>query len=339
MMPPSVPNKQALNFNDLAKPNFSGQIQGKETSAPAPEANQRTGSERQQTPTSILPAATRAALTLITQSLAGQQPLTQLLAQANRQGLLSSRQDPTPNMTAVNISHSTAKAMDESATPESADDIISRLFQHGVNLSSGNKQSLGDALQKAITHYNTGVEKHEDETWQEQIEDLLESAENGEAELTDSEAELLELARKWLGRSEHNAFMQKIHLNAGQAVLLQDIPVQIQEQWQGIHLEIEQSSEQDPAVAEWKVLVQFAVDDVNISAKLTLNSRQEMHVYLWTDHPETTQHLAQERQRLSSSLYDLGLLVQPIFVANGKPAFGRTAEKPTPLAGSIDLTT
>jgi ribosomal protein L17 len=351
MMPPSIPNKQVLNLvestkistlNTLCKDTSEKKEELITQSRPLPLTSDRLSS-LQKTPIH-LPLATRHALTHITQSLVGQQPLSQLLMQANRLGLLSS-------LTAESIkslslpqteAYGSTSNTDENKTTQASNitRLMKQLFHDGLTLSADknpDKSLLAGQLASAMRYYNLAMTpKTEASHWRQVIETLISS----NSSLPKEEQALLELAQKWLTRSEHNTFMQQLHLSAGNALLLQDLPMLIHDQWTGIHLEVEQNPPQKSSPAEWKVVLQFALDEhTQVNAKLVLNDQQEIQVYLWTDNPDSTLALQQESQQLSRSLYDLGLIPQPIFITNGTPKLDKTTQAPSNLIGSVTLKT
>jgi hypothetical protein len=326
MMPPLIPNTQALNLNETIKtpvsPTSTTQQQTESTrniakASPNQLVNNTQNLATNTTQVIQLPMATRQALNQITQSLTTQQPLASLLSQAK----------PSDQI---------AEETNEDSPPE--EKLLSLLFRHAVALT-GDKTQLANAWQTAIKGYNTSLEdaNKQQENWQEQLEEMLDSLE-GDSQETLEDHELIGLAQKWLTRSQHNAFMQQLQLNAGNAILLQDIPFRINEQWHGAHVEIERSPQGEEY--EWKLLVQFSLDEnTQITSKLVLNAQQEIQVYLWTNQQETTQALQENIQSLTKSLYDIGLLPQTIMLATGKAPQGKDTQKPSSLVGSVNVTT
>lgn len=341
MMPLLIPNKQVLNLAEPIKTATATAL----AESDSPEKNIKNDKNALETSThknvnalrpfvnnptypSNLPPAMRQALNHITQSLTRQQPLATLLGEANRAGV-----------SLPNIDQPHTEAHTEAHTAEhDVESLLSHLFRHAVRLN-GDKSTLAGQLSSAIQHYNAGISDKETESsedWREQLAELLEAIPEAEEEPEDA---LLELARGWLMRSGHNAFMQQLQLNAGNAVLLQDIPI-YHHQWQGVHLEIERTPNPDQEAYEWKVLIQFPLDDTTtITSKLVLNAQQEIQVYLWADDPNTTHALQQHAPTLSRSLYELGLLPQTMVIAVGKPPCGKDTHRPSALAGCVNVRT
>lgn len=329
MMPPLIPNTQALNFSEAVKTASNPPTTTQQTADIAKNLgkiihNQQVDNTqilaKNTTQTIQLPLTTRQALNQITQSLTTQQALASLLSRAN-------------------LSDRVAESADETLSQE--EKLLGLLFRHAVHLTA-DKTQLANLWQTAIQRYNTNIDDTKSQkSWREQLEemlDLLDTDNNTDSDEPLIDHELIALAHKWLSRSQHNAFMQQLQLNAGNAVLLQDIPFRINEQWHGAHIEIERSPQDEEY--EWKLLVQFSLDEqTHITSKLVLTAQQEIHVYLWTNFPETTQALQANIQSLTKSLYDIGLLPQPIIIATGTPPLGKDSQKPTSLMGSVNVTT
>jgi hypothetical protein len=129
-----------------------------------------------------------------------------------------------------------------------------------------------------------------------------------------------QIAQGILTKTEQTQQMQTLHQLAGQAVLLQEIPINTANGLDSFTLEIDVPKPDTPEQEQqWKILIQLDLPQGSFTSRIQLDKNFNIRVQLWAD-TETLSDMLQERaQTLKSALQEQGLTVESFIIAQGKP--------------------
>lgn len=170
----------------------------------------------------------------------------------------------------------------------------------------------GEKVFNAIRQFNDKFAQQKNVDWKPALASLIEDPNADPLERT--------MAQQLLNRSELIQQFQSLHHSAGSALWLQEIPINLDGHFESCTLELESPTpEQEEATQTWKVLLQLNLALGEFTGRIQLDSQLNLKVQLWGSTTELTQLISQQTRPLHSALTELGLKVESLIVAQGKP--------------------
>ncbi len=235
--------------------------------------------------TASLPNATKDALALLKNSLPNQTPLQQLLTLVNEQ-LQQASQGQKP----LNPAWQT-------------------LLNQALNLQS---PVTAEKVQQSMQAFNDKYAKQPTAEWKQALVNLLNS--------NDATLEEKVMAQQLLNRSELTQQLQNLQHSAGNAVWLQEIPLQHRQQLDNFTLEIDLPKADQPEHTQyWKIFVQLNLPEGDFTSRIQMDKALNLRVQLWGSNAELTQQIQAQAPLLKQALIEQGLTLESLIIVQGKP--------------------
>jgi hypothetical protein len=246
--------------------------------------------------TNSLPNSAKAALGSLKTSMPSQISLSELLRSLNQ--TITTQNSTNKELKTTTGWQSFLAAALTSTQPPTAEKIQQSIISFNAKLfeSSTNNQS-----KQMITN-----------NWKKELITLINNEQTPLAEK--------QIAQGILTKTEQTQQMQTLHQLAGQAVLLQEIPINTANGLDSFTLEIDVPKPDTPEQEQqWKILIQLDLPQGSFTSRIQLDKNFNIRVQLWAD-TETLSDMLQERaQTLKSALQEQGLTVESFIIAQGKP--------------------
>jgi hypothetical protein len=232
-----------------------------------------------------LPNATKDALVALKTSLPNQLPLQQLLSMVNDQ-LKQASQGLKPINPAWQI-----------------------LLNQALNLQT---PLTAESVQQTMKAFNDKYAKQPVADWKQGLINLLND--------DDSSIEEKMIAQQLLNRSEVTQQLQNLQHNAGNAVWLQEIPLNTRQLLDNFTLEIDlPKTEQPESEQHWKVFIQINLPEGDFTSRIQMDKQHNLRVQLWGSSAELTLLIQSNVALLKQALTEQGLYIESIVVIQGKP--------------------
>jgi hypothetical protein len=232
-----------------------------------------------------LPNATKDALVALKTSLPNQLPLQQLFSMVNDQ-LKQASQGLKPINPAWQI-----------------------LLNQALNLQT---PLTAESVQQTMKAFNDKYAKQPVADWKQGLINLL----------NDDDASIEEkmIAQQLLNRSEVTQQLQNLQHNAGNAVWLQEIPLNTRQLLDNFTLEIDlPKTEQPESEQHWKVFIQINLPEGDFTSRIQMDKQHNLRVQLWGSSAELTLLIQSNVALLKQALTEQGLYIESIVVIQGKP--------------------
>jgi hypothetical protein len=137
-----------------------------------------------------------------------------------------------------------------------------------------------------------------------------------------------QLAQGILAKNEQTQQIQNLHQMAGQAVLLQEIPINTAQGLDNFTLEIDVPKPDTPEQErQWKIFIQLQLPEGDFTSRVQMDKDLNVRLQLWGDNDALSRSLQAQAPALKAALQEQGLTVESLIVAQGKPA-SRTEQPP-----------
>ncbi len=294
-----------------------GQLQLKIIPSPTQNSNQRqqqagTATKDNQLPswTNSLPNTAKEALGSLKHSLPIQAPLNELLRSLNQTlpTLLTDGTNKSSLSTAWQSFVSAALSINPAPTAE-------KIQQSVINFNP--KLSEHKANNSVSNNTNTTTNTND---WKKDLTRLI----------NDPQAPLAEkqIAQGILAKSEQTQQMQTLHQMAGQAVLLQEIPINTAQGLDNFTLEIDVPKPETPEEErQWKIFIQLELPQGDFTSRIQMDKDFNIRLQLWGNNEILSSELQQQAKHLRTALQEQGLTVESLIIAQGKPQ-SRTEQPP-----------
>jgi hypothetical protein len=137
-----------------------------------------------------------------------------------------------------------------------------------------------------------------------------------------------QIAQGILAKSEQTQQIQNLHQMAGQAVLLQEIPINTAQGLDNFTLEIDVPKPETPEEErQWKIFIQLQLPEGDFTSRIQMDKDLNVRLQLWGDNDALSVNIHAQAPALKTALQEQGLTVESLIVAQGKPP-SRTEQPP-----------
>jgi len=137
-----------------------------------------------------------------------------------------------------------------------------------------------------------------------------------------------QIAQGILAKSEQTQQIQNLHQMAGQAVLLQEIPINTAQGLDNFTLEIDVPKPNTPdEERQWKIFIQLQLPEGDFTSRIQMDKDLNVRLQLWGDNDQLSSSLQAQAPNLRTALQEQGLMVESLIIAQGKPP-SRTEQPP-----------
>jgi hypothetical protein len=137
-----------------------------------------------------------------------------------------------------------------------------------------------------------------------------------------------QIAQGILAKSEQTQQIQNLHQMAGQAVLLQEIPINTAQGLDNFTLEIDVPKPETPEEErQWKIFIQLQLPEGDFTSRIQMDKDLNVRLQLWGDNDALSGNIHAQAPALKAALQEQGLTVESLIVAQGKPP-SRTEQPP-----------
>jgi hypothetical protein len=259
--------------------------------------------------TNLLPRGAKEALGSLKTSLPTQTPMNELmrsLTQALPNLLSPNREGKTSLSTSWQSFLSAALTTSPAPTAESVQQSV---IDFNPKLSDNKINSNPIA--------NTSTNTSE---WKK---DLISLINNPQTPLAEKQ-----IAQGILAKNEQTQQIQNLHQMAGQAVLLQEIPINTAQGLNNFTLEIDIPKPETPEQErQWKIFIQLQLPEGDFTSRIQMDKDLNVRLQLWGDNDALSEYIHAQAPTLKAALQEQGLTVESLIVAQGKPA-SRTEQPP-----------
>lgn len=235
--------------------------------------------------TQTLPQSTKEALNALRQSLPNQSPLQQLLSLVNDQ-------------------LQQAQAGQKTLSP-----AWQTLLTQALNVQA---PVTAEKVQQTMQAFNDKYANKSAAEWKQALQSLILS--------NDASADEKVIAQHLLNRSELTQQLQSLQHQAGNAVWLQEIPLQHQQLLNNFTLEIDlPKTDQPESEQQWKILVQLHLDEGEFTSRLQMDKELNLRVQLWGSNATLTEQIQAQAPLLRQALEEQGLTIESLVIVQGTP--------------------
>jgi hypothetical protein len=259
--------------------------------------------------TNLLPRGAKEALGSLKTSLPTQTPMNELmrsLTQALPNLLSPNREGKTSLSTSWQSFLSAALTTSPAPTAE-------RVQQSVIDFNPKLSDNKINSNPIANTSTNTSEWK----------KDLISLINNPQTPLAEKQ-----IAQGILAKNEQTQQIQNLHQMAGQAVLLQEIPINTAQGLDNFTLEIDIPKPETPEQErQWKIFIQLQLPEGDFTSRIQMDKDLNVRLQLWGDNDALSEYIHAQAPTLKAALQEQGLTVESLIVAQGKPA-SRTEQPP-----------
>lgn len=235
--------------------------------------------------TSALPNATKDALAALKNSLPNQSSLQQLLSLVNEQ--LQQANDGQ----------------------KSLNPAWQSLLNQALNVQA---PVTAEKIQQAMLAFNDKYANKSSAEWKQALINLINNPESSSDEKV--------MAQQLLNRSELTQQLQSLQHSAGNAVWLQEIPLQHRQLLDNFTLEIDLPKTNQPEPEQhWKIFVQLNLVEGDFTSRIQMDKELNLRVQLWGSNAQLTERIQAQAPLLKQALVEQGLTVESLIIVQGKP--------------------
>lgn len=263
--------------------------------------------------TSTLPSAAKEALGSLKTSLPTQTSMNELMRSLTQAlpNLLSPNSEGKTSLSTswqsfLSAALTTSPAPTAEKVQQSVIDFNAKLSDNKINSNS-------------VTNNNNNNNTSSSE-WKKDLIGLINNPQTPLAEK--------QIAQGILAKSEQTQQIQNLHQMAGQAVLLQEIPINTAQGLDNFTLEIDVPKPETPEQErQWKIFIQLQLPEGDFTSRVQMDKDLNVRLQLWGDNDALSRSLQAQAPALKAALQEQGLTVESLIVAQGKPA-SRTEQPP-----------
>jgi hypothetical protein len=177
-----------------------------------------------------------------------------------------------------------------------------------------------EKVQQSIVAFNATLNNKAEADWKKDLVTLI----------NDPKSPLIEkqIAQGILAKAEQTQQIQNLHQMAGQAVLLQEIPINTSQGLDNFTLEIDVPKPDTPEKEQqWKIFIQLELPQGDFTSRIQMDKNFNVRLQLWGSSEELSTSLQTQVPYLKSALQEQGLTVESLIIAQGKPQ-SRTEQPP-----------
>jgi hypothetical protein len=169
-----------------------------------------------------------------------------------------------------------------------------------------------EKVQQSVIAFNAKLSTESSSDWKKDLTSLINNEQTPLAEKN--------IAQGILSKTEQTSQMQTLHQMAGQAVLLQEIPINTNQGLDNFTLEIDVPKPETPDTEQqWKIFIQLALPEGDFTSRLQMDKDFNVRLQLWGSNEDLSKSLQDNAKNLKSALQEQGLNVESLIIALGKP--------------------
>lgn len=229
---------------------------------------------------------------------------TSLPTQASLKDLLSALSQDLPSLLSAN---SDAKL------------TVSSAWRSFINAAlTTNPAPSAEKIQQSVASFNAALSGNSD--WKQDLTKLINDPKTPLAEK--------QIAQGILSKSEQTQQIQTLHQMSGQAVLLQEIPINTSQGLDNFTLEIDVPKPDTPTQEQqWKIFIQLELPQGDFTSRIQMDKDFNVRLQLWGSNEELSNRLQTQANNLKKALQEQGLTIESLIIAEGKPQ-SRTEQPP-----------